>query len=60
MSRAEQLGDVRDTLARIAAVAALLTGAQPADVDRTAAIRLIELKAECALLKLERLTGGAS
>jgi hypothetical protein len=62
MSRADQLGDVRDTLAGIAAVAALLTGAPPADVDRTAALRLIELKATCAMLKLEQLAaeGGAS
>lgn len=62
MSRADELGEVRDTLAGIAAVAALLTGAKPADVDQTAALRLIELKATCAMLKLERLAtkGGES
>jgi hypothetical protein len=62
MSRADRLGAVRDALAGIAAVAALLTGATLADVDRTAALRLIELRATCAMLQLERLAaeGGAS
>lgn len=56
MSAANELGDVRDALAGIAAVAALLAGAQPAEVDRTAIARLIQLKAECAVLRLEELT----
>ena len=62
MSGADELGDVRDALAGIAAVAALFAGAAPAEVDRTAIARLIQLKAECAALKLERLSGkgGAS
>lgn len=57
MSGADELGDVRHALAAIAAVAALLLRAQPSKVDRTAALRLIELKATCAALKLEQLAG---
>jgi hypothetical protein len=51
----DTLADMRDALAGIAAVAALLSGADPAEVDRTAIARLIQLKAECMALKLERL-----
>ena len=60
MSAADELGDVRDALAGIAAVAALLAGAQPSEVDRAAALRLIELKATCAALRLDQLAGKGS
>ena len=54
---ATSLGAVCDTLAGIKAVAELLGGTHPAEVDRAAALRLIEVKAECARLWLEQLVG---
>lgn len=52
-----QLEEVRDALAGIAA---LLSGAQATEIDRTAVARLIELQVECAALTLERLAGPTS
>lgn len=59
---ATELGDVRDTLAGIEAVAALLAGAPPSKIHRAAALRLIELKAACGRIRLEQLAArtGAS
>jgi len=51
----EALAKVRESLAQIGTVAALLSGADPKEVDQTAALRLIEAQAECAALRLERL-----
>ncbi len=52
-SSADALAKVRESLAQIGTVAALLSGADPESVDRTAALRLIEAQAQCAALRLE-------
>jgi hypothetical protein len=59
-SQAPTLADLSDSLAGIAAVAALLSGAQASEVDRTAIALLIRAHAECAALQLERLAEDAS
>ena len=51
----EALAEVRESLARISTVAALLSGADPKEVDRTAVLRLIEAQAACAARRLEQL-----
>lgn len=54
-STGETLAKVRESLAQIGTIAALLSGADPKEVDRTAALRLIEAQAQCASLRLEQL-----
>ncbi len=58
-STGETLAKVRESLAQIGTIAALLSGADPRDVDRTAALRLIEAQAELAAQRLEELERAA-
>lgn len=51
----EALAEVRESLAQIGTIAALLSGADPKEVDQTAALRLIEAQAACAARRLEQL-----